>query len=62
MNSIKKFNMKKSYLILLTFFTYYASISQEKVTNEKYQKYFENTREIPFLHLNKTSFLQGEEI
>ena len=27
-----------------------------------YSNYFQNTREIPYLHLNKTSFLKGEEV
>jgi hypothetical protein len=54
--------MKKNYFIAFAFLFTLVSFSQEKVTNEKYQKYFENTREIPFLHLNKTRFIQGEEI
>ncbi|CAL2076741.1 conserved hypothetical protein [Tenacibaculum sp. 190524A05c] len=54
--------MKKLYLLGIVLFGLFNSFSQEKLTNEKYTKYFENTREVPFLHLNKTSFLQGEEI
>ncbi|MCH2034556.1 MAG: hypothetical protein MK202_13680 [Tenacibaculum sp.] len=54
--------MKKLYLLFGFLLVTYSIFSQEKITNEKYTKYFENTREIPFLHLNKTSFLQGEEI
>lgn len=27
-----------------------------------YTKYFQDTRELPYLHLNKTSFLNGEEV
>lgn len=38
------------------------SIAQKSTLSESYNNYFENTREIPFLHLNKTSFFKGEEI
>lgn len=36
--------------------------SQNQVIDSSYTRYFEDTREIPFLHLNKTSFLKGEEV
>ncbi|TCP28487.1 hypothetical protein EV195_101665 [Tenacibaculum skagerrakense] len=54
--------MKKNYILTFFLLVVLSSFAQEKTTDEKYQEYFENTREIPFLHLNKTSFLQGEEI
>ncbi|WP_299162282.1 hypothetical protein [uncultured Tenacibaculum sp.] len=54
--------MKKNYIkiALLLFSTILAA--QKSKLNNNYISYFENTREIPFLHLNKTSFLKGEEI
>jgi hypothetical protein len=54
--------MKKKYLLILLLLGMLHSFSQEKLTNKKYTEYFENTREIPYLHLNKTHFLGGEEI
>ncbi len=40
------------------------SIAQKNLTkiDSSYVKYFQDTRETPYLHLNKTSFLSGEEI
>ncbi len=54
--------MKKLYFLGIILLGFFNSFSQEKLTNDKYVKYFENTREVPFLHLNKTNFLEGEEI
>lgn len=48
-----------SILLLCSFFCF----SQNKKNIDKsYKKYFELSREIPYLHLNKTSFIEGEEI
>ncbi|WP_028887846.1 hypothetical protein [Tenacibaculum ovolyticum] len=47
-------------LILLIFNDLYSQKSSK--IDSAYTDYFENTREIPYLHLNKTSFLKGEEI
>ncbi|CAM1343916.1 hypothetical protein [Tenacibaculum amylolyticum] len=53
--------MKKIVLCLVSLIFCYTLFSQQKI-DSSYVSYFENTREIPFLHLNKTTFLQGEEI
>ena len=37
-------------------------VSAQKSIEASYTKYFEETREIPYLHLNKSVFLTGEEI
>lgn len=56
-------HMKKNILIILfgTLLIPYSIFAQQKI-DSSYVEYFENTREVPFLHLNKTSFLLGEEI
>lgn len=53
--------MKKYITLLLLGFTFIAN-AQKSSIEDSYHRYFENTREIPFLHLNKTSFFPGEEI
>ena len=53
--------MKKKLLLFLLVILYNNVFSQQRI-DSSYVNYFENTREIPFLHLNKTSFLKGEEI
>jgi len=53
------------YSKLLLFFSIFyltVSFSQEKSIDSLYVKYFNNEREIPYLHLNKTSFFEGEEV
>ena len=35
---------------------------QKKNIDTNYKEYFSSQREVPYLHLNKTSFIQGEEI
>lgn len=40
----------------------YSAQAQEKAIDKSYTEYFKNTREVPYLHINKTSFLMGEEI
>ena len=51
---MKKINLLIALLISI------QCISQN--IDQLYSNYFENTREIPYLHLNKTSFIKGEEI
>ncbi|MGK0413583.1 MAG: hypothetical protein ACJA1B_001791 [Polaribacter sp.] len=54
---------KKYLIVLIALFFYVSTNSQETESIEfLYSSYFENTREIPYLHLNKTTFLEGEEI
>lgn len=36
--------------------------SQKQSVDSLYAEYFKNSREIPYLHFNKTSFLKGEEV
>lgn len=55
--------LKLTTLYLLLFIFPNLSIGQQTQTiDSSYVKYFENTRELPHLHLNKTIFLKGEEI
>ncbi|RKF04383.1 hypothetical protein C8N26_1050 [Tenacibaculum lutimaris] len=54
--------MKKTLFLTLTLLINTFIFSQESFINKNYTSYFENTREIPYLHLNKTSFLTGQEI
>ncbi|MFY0603864.1 MAG: hypothetical protein JXQ93_07925 [Flavobacteriaceae bacterium] len=51
-------------IFILFLFHFLVSQAQEneQPIDSSYTKYFQNTREIPHLHLNKTSFIQGEEI
>lgn len=58
---LKKIVMKRNILFLVTFLCSFSYYSQNKIDNN-YSKYFKLSREIPFLHLNKTTFLKGEEI
>lgn len=53
--------MKKKLLFLLLITSNGLLFSQNDI-DKSYIDYFSNTREVPYLHLNKTSFLQGEEI
>lgn len=48
-------------LLLLTLTSISAQENSQKI-DSSYVKYFQDTREVPYLHLNKTSFLKGEEI
>lgn len=52
--------MKKN-LLILALVLFNTTFSQKKI-DSLYVKYFETKREIPYLHLNKTSFVPGEEI
>ncbi|CAL2103456.1 conserved exported protein of unknown function [Tenacibaculum sp. 190130A14a] len=54
--------MKKTLLYLTTLFIFFAAYSQNSSIEKNYSNYFENIREVPFLHLNKTTFVQGEEL
>lgn len=51
-------------LCLLLLCTIHDTFAQKNIDEiqTSYANYFQDTREIPFLHLNKTSFLNGEEI
>lgn len=53
---------KKTTLLFLLLFFVISSHAQKLNLTGNYEEYFKNTREIPYLHLNKTSFLKGEEI
>lgn len=55
-------NMKKLLLLAFVIGLSLNAFSQKKSLEDNYENYFKNTREVPFLHLNKTSFLKGEEI
>ncbi len=54
--------MRSLFLTSLFLISCLSLFSQNKSLENKYIEYFENTREIPYLHLNKTSFIKGEEI
>ena len=46
----------------LGFLCLIQSFYAQKPIEEYYKNYFQDTREIPYLHLNKTSFFNGEEV
>ncbi len=56
--------MKYKYLYLFIFLLSTASIfgQQEKTVEDEYAAYFTLPREALYIHLNKTTFLKGEEI
>lgn len=54
--------MKKITLLILLLSSFNILSQNIHKIDSAYISYFENTREIPYLHLNKTSFLKGEEI
>ncbi|CAM1343917.1 hypothetical protein [Tenacibaculum amylolyticum] len=54
--------MIKKVLSSILFFLFLSINAQKRGFNNSYINYFQNTREVPFLQLNKTTFLQGEEI
>lgn len=53
--------MLKKIILLFTIIFNLNSLAQSKFENS-YLKYFEANRELPFLHLNKTTFVPGEEV
>ncbi|TCP28486.1 hypothetical protein EV195_101664 [Tenacibaculum skagerrakense] len=53
---------KNIFILLIGTLVYQYSIFAQQEIDSSYVKYFQNTREVPYLHLNKTSYLQGEEI
>lgn len=53
--------MLKKLLSGIVFFFFINGIAQTKI-DSSYTNYFKDTREIPYLHINKTNFLKGEEI
>lgn len=55
--------MQRKILLLIFIFLSLTCFSQNKKNIDSlYQKYFNLTRIIPHIHLNKTTFLQGEEV
>lgn len=55
-------NFKKYSLFFLLITTLGVSKSNGQTIENKYTDYFKQTREIPYLHLNKTNFIEGEEV
>jgi len=62
--TLKPHTMKKSYLFLLLFIlgSSVSSYAQQKKVEDEYAAYFTLPREALYVHLNKTTYLQGEEI
>jgi len=56
--------MKKTIFpfLFLSIFTIVCFGQEKKSLDSSYVNYFKLTREIPYLHLNKTNFIKGEEI
>ncbi|WP_046756554.1 hypothetical protein [Kordia jejudonensis] len=55
--------MKKSYILLLLIFSFVSYLqAQQQKAEENYTTYFTLPRETLHVHLNKTSYLSGEEI
>ncbi|QXP72663.1 hypothetical protein H0I31_02895 [Tenacibaculum sp. AHE15PA] len=54
--------MKKITILILLLSSFNILSQNIHKIDSAYVSYFENTRETPYLHLNKTSFLKGEEI
>ncbi|MFD2566522.1 hypothetical protein [Pseudotenacibaculum haliotis] len=52
----------RRFLIILLLLSVNLSAQDKPKLDEIYEKYFHLPRVIPHLHLNKTSFLQGEEV
>lgn len=54
---------KNTFLFLFSSIFTLTSVGQEKKSiDSSYVNYFQLTREIPYLHLNKTHFIKGEEV
>ena len=49
-------------ILFLSIFTIASFGQDKKILDSSYVDYFKLTREIPYLHLNKTNYIQGEEI
>ncbi|WP_299834514.1 hypothetical protein [uncultured Tenacibaculum sp.] len=49
-------------LLLLAVFQFAMLFSQIDNVEKNYTDYFDNEREVPYLHLNKTRFLKGESV
>ncbi|WP_299617374.1 hypothetical protein [uncultured Tenacibaculum sp.] len=49
-------------LLLLAVFQFAMLFSQIGNVEKNYTDYFDNEREVPYLHLNKTRFLKGESV
>lgn len=54
--------LKKLTLPLFLFFSIVNFAQKNQDIDNNYADYFNLSREIPYLHLNKTSFIEGEEI
>ena len=54
--------LKKLTLPLFLFFSIVSFAQKSQDIDNNYADYFNLSREIPYLHLNKTSFIEGEEI
>lgn len=56
--------LKKEFLLtcFACFLVLQSAFTQEVPIDSAYSHYFEDTREIPYLHLNKSVFLTGEEV
>lgn len=54
--------IKQVLRFLFLFFAIITTYSQNKEIEKSFKNYFEYTREIPHLQLNKTTFLSGEKI
>ncbi|APG65205.1 hypothetical protein LPB136_07535 [Tenacibaculum todarodis] len=62
LNWSKKMLSKYQITILFLLFSFYCNSQEKNDTSKKYLQYFNLTREIPYLHLNKTNFIVGEEL
>lgn len=56
--------LKPRFLFLILFFSINSILSQKEQSNiqEKYSDYFLTPREVSFLHLNKSTFIVGEDL
>ncbi|MFY0603863.1 MAG: hypothetical protein JXQ93_07920 [Flavobacteriaceae bacterium] len=50
------------FLLLSFVFSTLSAQGTQSTIDSSYVKYFQDSREIPYLHLNKTTFIKGEEI
>uniref|UniRef100_UPI004047A59A hypothetical protein n=1 Tax=Polaribacter sp. TaxID=1920175 RepID=UPI004047A59A len=55
-------SLKKYFIFFLLSTTLGVSKLNGQAIENKYTEYFKQTREIPYLHLNKTNFIEGEEV
>ncbi len=55
-------SLKKYFIFFLLSTTLGVSKLNGQAIENKYTEYFKQPREIPYLHLNKTNFIEGEEV